>query len=255
MFKQLKLWKGIVRLNSKSVTIQVISYMVCMICALVGPLALSLFISFISSANFSLALLWLGIDLAIKILEHLSWHFNYSNFTGLIAPTYLYLQEKLTTTALNSGNLKNKEEFDYVVSNDLYTLSAYIDKFIFGIYNLLKAIIITIVIFYYSYAIGTIIVSVAIVGYFIIAFYAGQRKKTTKLLYNKEMSFTKKFDEMQSKKDVIKKYNLENAVIYEEERRLFDYVTYDLKIDLSDFISMFLKTKISKSIDKNRERC
>ena len=32
--------------------------------------------------------------------------------------------------------------------------------------------------------------------------------------------------------------------------RLFDYVTYDLKIDLSDFISMFLKTKISKSIEK-----
>ncbi len=224
MFKQLKLWMGIVQLNSKNITIQIISYLICIICALVGPLALSLFISSISSANFSLALLWLGIDVAIKILEQLSWHFNYSNFTGLIAPTYLYLQEKLIMTSLNSAKAKNKEEFDYVVANDLYTISAYIDKLIFGISNLLKAIIITVVIFYYSYAIGTIIIAVAILAYFIIAFYAGQRNKTTKLLYNKELSFTKKFDEMQTKKDIIKKYNLENAVIYEEERRLFEYV-------------------------------
>ena len=171
MFKQLKLWKGIVRLNSKNVTVQTISYVICLLCALVGPLALSLFISYVSSSNFTLALLWLGIDVAIKILEHLSWHFNYSNYTGLIAPTYLHMQEKLAMTALNGVKSNNKEEFNYVLSNDLYTISSYIDKFIFGLSNLLKAFIITFVIFYYSYAIGTIIVVAAILGYFIISFY------------------------------------------------------------------------------------
>ena len=95
MLKQFKLWKSLVKINSKNLTIQAISYGVCLICALVSPVALSFFISYISSAEFTLALLWLGIDLAIKLLEQLSWHFNYSNFTRLIAPTYLSLQENI----------------------------------------------------------------------------------------------------------------------------------------------------------------
>ena len=87
MFKQLKLWKNIVTLNSKFVLIQATTYVVSVFCAIISPIALSYFISFVSSSEFSLALLWLGIDLAIKLLEQLSWHFNYSNFTP---PSYKF---------------------------------------------------------------------------------------------------------------------------------------------------------------------
>ena len=224
MFKQLKLWKNIVTLNSKFVLIQATTYVVSVFCAIISPIALSYFISFVSSSEFSLALLWLGIDLAIKLLEQLSWHFNYSNFTPLIAPTYLRLHESLVMTALSPIDKNIKNEFDYVVSNDLYTISSYIDKLLFGICNFLKLVIITIIIFIYSYAIGTIILAVSILGYFILTFYVGQRRKTDNDLYLKELSLTKKFGEIQKKHDVIKKYNLEKAVFFGGKRRVEDYV-------------------------------
>lgn len=228
MFKQLKLWKSIISLNTRNVITQVITSVVCVACALLSPIALSYFISFVSSAEFSLALLWLGIDLALKLLEQLSWHFNYSNFTRLIAPTYLSLQEKLTSTVLKGVPKDKKDEFDYVEANDIYTISVYIDKIILRLSNLIKFVVVSAVIFFYSYAIGTIILAVSVLGYFILCFYMGQRGKSSKDLYRKEISVTKKFQEIQDKRDIIKKYNLENAVAFEENRRLDDYVkSYD----------------------------
>ena len=224
MFKQFKEWKRIVILNPRSVTIQVVTCIVSVVCALLSPLALSHFISYISSGVFNLAFLWLAIDLALKLLEQLSWHFNYSNYTKLIAPTYLSLQERLTLVALEPLPRDKNFELDYVISNDLYVISNFIDRLILRLCNLIKLIAVSAVIFYYSYAIGTIILVVSILGFFILSFYTSQNKKITKSLYQKEKSVTKKFDEIQAKRDVIKKYNLENAVAYEERRRLSSYV-------------------------------
>ncbi len=224
MFKQLKLWKKIITVNKRSVVNQSISYLVCVVCALVSPIALSHFIGLVSNGEFSGALLWLGIDLALKILEQLSWHFNYSNFTSLIAPTYMKLQAKMTECALVNSNKEFQENFDFVMANDISTIATFIDKLLLRISNLIKFLVVTGIVIYYSYAIGTIILAVSALGYFILVFYAMQRKKIDKEVFNKEMYASHKLDEINQKKDIIKKYNLQSAVAYESERRFYSYV-------------------------------
>lgn len=224
MLKQLKAWRSLIRVNAKSIFVSTITSVICVACSLTSPIALSNFIGQISEHSFTLALIWLGIDLMLKLLEQLSWHFNYSNFVKLIGPTYMHLQQSLTLTALKPIDNDKKNTLDYVIGNDLYTISSYIDKLIIRLGGLLKLVTVSVVIFLYSYSIGTIILAVSVLGYFILSFYMTQKKKTTKRLYTEEKSVTEKFNEIFNKKDVIKKYNLENAVIFEENRRLYNYV-------------------------------
>lgn len=224
MLKHLKSWKSLIRVNSRSIIVSSVTSLICVVCSLVSPIALSYFIGLVSEHAFTLALVWLGIDLMLKLLEQLSWHFNYSNFVKLIGPTYMHLQQQLTVTALKPMDGETKTTLDYVIGNDLYTISSYLDKLIIRLANLLKLIAVTVVIFFYSYSIGTIILAVSVLGYFILCFYMTQKKKSSSHLYIKEKSVTEKFNEIFSKKDVIKKYNLENAVIFEENRRLYNYV-------------------------------
>ena len=224
MIKQLRLWKNIVVLNKRSVVSQSISCLICVICALVCPIALSCFISYVSNGEFSGALLWLGIDLSLKILEQLSWHFNYSNFTGLVAPTYMKLQNKVTECSLSSISKEGQDNFDFIVTNDISTISTFIDKVILRLSNLIKFLVVTIIIIYHSYAIGTIILAVSALGYFILVFYSMQRKKIDKEVFNKEKTASRKLDEINQKKDIIRKYNLEPAVAYECERRFYGFI-------------------------------
>ena len=196
MFKQLKLWKGVVVLNKRSVIGQLISCLICVVCALVGPIALSFFIGYVSNGEFSGALLWLGIDLSLKVLEQLSWHFNYSNFTGLIAPTFMRLQEKIVNATPGNGKQEGQDNFDFVVSNDVSTIATFIDKLILRISNLLKFFIVTIIVIYYSYTIGTIILAVSALGYFILVFYSLQKKKIDKEMFYKEKYASHKLEEI-----------------------------------------------------------
>ena len=245
MLKLLKKWKSLTIIPRKELIVGIITNVICLFCAVVEPIALSSFISNATIHATGLALLWLAINLGVVIIEHISWHINYGNYTYLISPTYKTLQEKITSAMLyNNGENVDKQKLSYCINTDIFGIATFVDTIIIRACGILKFLIILIIIFVYSYVVGVLLVIMSAIGYLLLLFYNKSRIKTSIETQTQEIATARKTNEIIDMASIIKKYDLESPVLLEQERRLKGYVNsynnlYTKKSIKDNFIQIY----------------
>ncbi len=247
MFKTLKFWRKLVVVKKSIVWVSILSNLVAIGCSLCEPIAFSYFINFATEHNTALGLLWLGINLLLVGLDNLAWHINYSNYTNLIGDTYISLQSRVFAKVLLSNTSENNnlntevnstadpanskaheqvkpQLLDYVINSDIFGVSTFADTLIMRLSGFLKMLIMLVVIFFYSFTIGAITTITCVIGFALMALYGKQKTIANLKFEEAEMNASLKADEIINKSDIIKKYNLEAPVLFEQERRLKNYV-------------------------------
>ena len=245
MLKLLKKWKSLTIIPRKELIVGIITNVICVFCAVVEPIALSSFVSNATIHATGLALLWLAINLGVVIMEHISWHINYSNYTYLISPTYNDLQEKITSAVLiNNGENVDKQKLNYCINTDIFGIATFVDTIVIRACGILKFLTILIIIFIYSYVVGVLLVVMSAIGYLLLLFYNKSRVKTSIETQTQEIATARKTNEIINMANIIKKYDLESPVLLEQERRLKGYVNsynnlYTKKSIKDNFIQIY----------------
>lgn len=231
--------------------VSIFSQVIILICSIVEPIALSSFIESASIHSTTLAVIWVFINLGLVIIEHISWHINYANYTRLITPTYISLQKRVTKAVLNAGSHSvDKTKLDYCINNDIFGIATFLDSLILRLASFLKFLIMLVIIFVYSYTIGAMLVVMSAVGFSLLLMYNKLKKTNGWVLRKNEINADKKTQEILNLSEVIKKYNLENPVLFEQERRLLGYVNsyntlYTKKSIKDNFIQIYWYTMLS----------
>lgn len=251
MINILKEWKKLIVIEGVPCKLSILTNIVILICGITEPIALSSFIGNASVHNSTLALIWLGINLGLIIMEHIAWHINYTNYTKLISPTYINLQNKLTSAVLKAEEPPlDSTKLNYCINSDIFGIATFIDTLILRIASIIKFLILLVIIFVYSYVVGVMLVVMSAVGYSLLIMYNRLKQKSTSIMQSNEMASARKTDEIINMADVINKYNLNSPVLLEQERRLKGYVnsynTLYSKRSLKDnFILIYWYTMLS----------
>lgn len=251
MINILKEWKKLIAIEGVSCKLSILTNIVILICGITEPIALSSFIGNASVHNSTLALIWLGINLGLIIMEHIAWHINYTNYTKLISPTYINLQKRVTSAVLKAQELPlDSVKLNYCINSDIFGIATFIDTLILRIASIIKFLILLVIIFVYSYVVGVMLVVMSAVGYSLLIMYNRLKQKSTSIMQSNEMASARKTDEIINMTDVINKYNLNSPVLLEQERRLKGYVnsynTLYSKRSLKDnFILIYWYTMLS----------
>lgn len=244
-------WKKLCIVRKSELLVSIFSQVIILICSIVEPIALSSFIESASIHSTALAVIWVFINLGLVIIEHISWHINYANYTRLITPTYISLQKRVTKAVLNAGSHSvDKTKLDYCINNDIFGIATFLDSLILRLASFLKFLIMLVIIFVYSYTIGAMLVVMSAVGFSLLLMYNKLKKTNGWVLRKNEINADKKTQEILNLSEVIKKYNLENPVLFEQERRLLGYVNsyntlYTKKSIKDNFIQIYWYTMLS----------
>ena len=251
MIKTLKEWKKLVVTENRLMAVSVLTNVVILVCAITEPIALSSFISNASVHSTTLALIWLAINLGLIIMEHIAWHINYSNYTGLISGTYISLQRKVSESVLLTKEKKvDNVKLDYCINSDIFGVATFLDTIILRTASLIKFIVLLVIIFCYSYVVGVMLVIMSAVGYSLLLMYNHTKQKSSSIMQANEMATARKTDEIINMSDVINKYNLNSPVLLEQERRLKGYVNsyntlYSKRSIKDNFIQIYWYTMLS----------
>lgn len=247
----LRSWRKLCIVGKSELLISIFTQVIILICSIVEPIALSSFIESASIRSSALAIIWVFINLGLIIIEHISWHINYANYTRLITPTYLNLQKRVTKAVLNAGILSvDKTKLDYCINSDIFGIATFLDSLILRLASFFKFLIMLIIIFVYSYTIGAMLVVMSAVGFSLLLMYNKLKKTNGVILRKNEINADKKTQEILNLGEVIKKYNLENPVLFEQERRLLGYCNsyntlYTKKSIKDNFIQIYWYTMLS----------
>lgn len=251
MKKLLQNWKKLCIVEGNVLAVSILTQVVIIICSIVEPVALSSFIESASIHSTALAVIWLFINLGLVIIEHISWHINYSNYTKLISPTYINLQSRITkATLVASKDMIDNAKLNYCINSDIFGIATFLDSLILRLASFIKFLVILIIIFAYSYTVGVMLVVMSAVGFSLLMMYNKLKKRSGIVLRENEISADKKTHEIIEMGEVVKKYNLENPILLEQERRLVGYVNsynnlYTKKSIKDNFIQIYWYTMLS----------
>ncbi len=251
MKKLLQNWKKLCTVEGNVLAVSILTQVVIIICSIVEPVALSSFIECATIHSTALAVIWLFINLGLVIIEHISWHINYSNYTKLISPTYINLQSRITkATLVASKDMIDNTKLNYCINSDIFGIATFLDSLILRLASFVKFLVILIIIFVYSYTVGVMLVVMSAVGFSLLMMYNKLKRRSGIVLRENEISADKKTHEIIEMGEVVKKYNLENPMLLEQERRLVGYVNsynnlYTKKSIKDNFIQIYWYTMLS----------
>ena len=220
----LKNYKQLIKIKPKHIFLTSLTIILINTLNICLPITLSLLISHTTQGNFQMAFLWLSIMFLLQLLQNLAWHINYLNYSNIVLPTYKNLYLTLANSTINNFNYIDKEAINFVITNDIFNISSFLDKFITKLGKLLKYFTVLTIITFYNYIIGLFLLFASIVIYFLVAIYNKHKLKLNQEIYTASKRTNEKFDEILNKQNLIADFSLEDITIKEQERRLDEYI-------------------------------
>ena len=246
----IKRWWKLTEPNKKHFAGQIIFYCIYTILLTVITIFAAKTINYMYAKNWSMAFLFLGLELSTIVLGHTSLHLQYKSYAKMVSHIRYVVAKKVYKKIMSCKSEEfndiSKEKVTNIAMNNVGYLSEFPDAIAIFIGNVMQVIFTLVTVFISSPIAGLIVTALGVVNFFVF-FYLNRKLGRIMLeRFEKNDDMFKSYSKVIDGKNVIKE--LHGKDIYEEElihgvlgfNNAFKryYKTYSIKVNIYYIIWM-----------------